>query len=181
MACADDVEGAVEVTLDGTQGQAGDFGDLRNVHLFQEAQQEDGALAWRKGGDRLPDEGDLLLGDELGFGGALAIGDDGGDIVDVDGAGGDVLPEAEAAGAGVVAGQVEGDADEPGSDGAVLAEAGAGGPGAQEGFLGEGLGGVAVVQGGEQEAEDARLVEGDDGLEVVERRGASACAEGKAC
>ena len=115
------------------------------------------------------------------FGGALAIGNAGGDIGDIDGAGGDVLPEAEAAGAGVVAGQVEGDADEPGGDGAVFAEAGAGGPGAQEGLLGEGFGGVAVVQLGEQEAEDARLVEGDDGFEVVERRGARACAEGEAC
>jgi hypothetical protein len=55
---------------------------------------------------------------------------------------------------------------------AVGAEGGAGGPGAQEGLLGEGLGGVAVAQGGEEEAEDARLVEGDDAGEVVERGGA---------
>jgi hypothetical protein len=43
--------------------------------------------------------------------------------------------------------------------------------------LGERLGGVAIAQGGEQEAEDARLVESDHGFEVVERSGARVCAE----
>ena len=56
VACADDVEGAVEVALDGAQGQAGDLGDLGDVHLFEEAKQEDGALAVGEVGDRLPDE-----------------------------------------------------------------------------------------------------------------------------
>ncbi len=172
MAGADDVEGAVEVALDGADGEAGDGGDVGDLHLFEEAEEEDGALAGGEGADGLPDGGDLLLGDEVGLGGGLAVGEAGGDFGDVDGGGGEVLPEAEAAGAGVVAGEVEGDADEPGGDGAVGAEGGAGGPGAEEGLLGEGLGGVAVAEGGEEEAEDAGLVEGDDLGEVVERGGA---------
>jgi hypothetical protein len=121
---ADSVEGAVEVALHGPQGQAGDRSDLGNLHLFKEAQDEDGALAGGELGDRLPDERDLLPGDEVRFGGAFAIGDAGRDVIDIDGTGSDVLPEAEAAGAGVVAGEVEGNADEPGWEGAVFAEAG---------------------------------------------------------
>ena len=84
-----------------------------------------------------------------------------------------MLPKAEASGPGVVAGEVERDSDEPGSDGAIFAEAGASGPGVEEGLLSEGFGGVAVAQVGEQEAEDAGLIESDDGVEVVERGGAS--------
>jgi hypothetical protein len=160
VAGADDVEGAVEVALDGADGEAGDLGDVGDLHLFEEAEEEDGALAGREGADGLPDFGDLLLGDEVGLGGGVAVGEAGGDLGDVDGGGGEVFPEAEAAGAGVVAGEVEGDADEPGGDGAVGTEAGAGGPGAEEGFLGEGLGGVAVAEGGEEEAVDAGLVGG---------------------
>ena len=79
----------------------------------------------------------------------------------------------------VVTGEVEGNPDEPGGDGTVGAEAGAGGPGAEEGLLGEGLGGVAVAQRDQQEAEDARAVEGDDGCEVVERGGARVGGDGE--
>lgn len=172
MAFTDDVESAVEVALDRAEGQTGDGGDLGNVHLFEEAEQEDGALTRREGSDRLPDEGDLLLGDELGFGGGVVIGNEGGYVGYVNGTGGHVLPEAETSGAGVVACEIEGNADEPGGDGTVLAEGGAGVPGAEEGLLGESFGGVAVVEGGKEETEDAGLVEGDDGVQVVERRGA---------
>src|ERR1039458_708232 len=118
VARTDDVESAVEMTLDGAQGKSSDSGDLGDIHLFEEAKQEDGALAGGEAGDRFPDAPYLLLTDELCFCGAFAVGHAGSDVRDIDGIGGNVLPEAEAAGAGVVAGQVEGDADQPGGDGA---------------------------------------------------------------
>ena len=168
------------MALDGAEGQAGDGSDLRDIHLFEEAQEKDGALTVRELRDGLPDERDLLLGDELFFGRTVAGWHAGGDVGDVDGAGGGVLPEAEAAGAGMVAGQIEGDADEPGAEGAVLAEGGACGPGAEKGFLGEGLGGIAVAESGQKEAEDARLVESNDVVEIVKGRGAGIRAEREA-
>ena len=172
VARPDDVEGSVEMALDGAERQAGGGGDLGYIHLFEEAEEEDGALAVGEFGDRVPDKGDLLLGDDAGLGRGGVAGQAGGDVGDVDCGVGGVFPEAETAGAGVIAGEIEGDADEPGGDGAVLAEAGPGGPGAEEGLLGEGFGGVAVAELCQQEAEDAGLVESDDGCEVVERGGA---------
>jgi len=50
VAGADDVEGTVEMALDGADGHAGGKGDLRDLHLFEEAEEEDGALA----GERVP-------------------------------------------------------------------------------------------------------------------------------
>lgn len=181
MTRTNDAEGAVEVTLDGAEWESGDGGYLMDLHLFDKAKDEDCALAAGEACDRLPDERDLLLGDEVRFRRAFAVGDTGCDLGDIDGMGGGVFPEAEAAGAGVVAGEVEGDAEEPGCHGAIFAEAGAGSPGAEEGLLGESLSGVAVAQGGEQKTEDAGLVEGDDIVEVVERGGASVDREGKTC
>ena len=164
VAGPDGAERAVEMAFDGTDGQTGDGGDVGNLEAFDEAEEEDLALAAGEFGDRIPDEGELLAGDQTGLGGAAGLGDVGGDVGDIDGAGGGLLPETKAVGAGMVAQEVERDAHQPGVDGGVAAEAGAGGPGAQEGVLGEGEGEVAIAQGGEQEAEDARLVEGDDGL-----------------
>ena len=83
----------------------------------------------------------------------------------VDGGASDLAPKAEAVGAGVVADEIERDAGEPGGFRAVAAELGAGRPGAQEGLLGEGFGGVAVAQRGQQEAEDALRVEGVQALD----------------
>ena len=68
MLCADDVEGAVEVTLDGTDREASGDGNLGDIHLVQKAEQEDGSLSSGEVGYRLPDERDLLLGDEVRFG-----------------------------------------------------------------------------------------------------------------
>ena len=89
----------------------------------------------------------------------------GGEGAGVEGGAGGVTPEAETVGAGVVAEEVEGDAGEPGVRGAVAAELGAGRPGAEEGFLGEGFGEVAVAGGGEEEPQDARVVEGVEGFQ----------------
>jgi hypothetical protein len=86
----------------------------------------------------------------------------------VDGLTGDTSPEAEAVGSGVVAEEVEGDAGEPGGDGAFATEGEARGPGPEEGLLGKRMGQVGLAQAGEEEAEDALLVGGDDGVEVVE-------------
>ncbi len=76
----------------------------------------------------------------------------------------------------MIAEEIEGDAHEPGGDGTVFAEGGAGEPGAKEGLLGKGLGDVVVAGGDEKKTEDALLVEGDDGVEVVE-----GCGEGLVC
>ena len=167
------------MAFDCADGQAGDGGDLGELELFDETEEEDAALALGELGDGVPDESQLLVGDEAGFGGAFAVGNVRGDVGDVDGGGRGALPEAEAFGAGVVADEIEGEPHEPGGDGTVGAEAGAGGPGAEEGLLGEGLGEVAVADGGEEETEDALLVEGDDGGEVVEwgGRGLVRCVE----
>ncbi len=171
VAVADGAEGAIEMAFDGTDGEAGDGGDVGNLKAFDEAEEEDLALAAGEFGDRIPDESELLAGDQTGLGGASGLGDVGGDVGNIDGAGGGLLPEAEAVGAGVVAQEVERDAHQPGVDGGVAAEAGAGGPSAQEGVLGEGEGEVAIAERGKQEAKDARLVKGDDGLEIVEWSG----------
>ena len=162
------VECAIEMAFDGADGQAEDGGDFGKLELFDEAKDEDGVLArWEKG-DGGPNEGHLLAGDESRLGGAVAVGECVGDVGDINGGVGGALPEAEAIGAGVVAEEVDGKAHEPGGDGTVAAEGSAGGPGTEEGVLGERLGDVAVADGEEQEAEDALLVEGDDGFEVVE-------------
>lgn len=168
MASPDDGESAVEMALDCADGQAGGGGDLGEVKLLDEAEEEDGALALGELGYGVPDDGELLPGDEAVFEGAVAVGNVFGDIGDVDCSSRGALPEAETLGAGVVAEEIEGDAHEPGGDGAVFAEGGAGGPGAEKGLLGEGLGDVAVAGGDEEEAEDALLVKGDDGGQVIE-------------
>ena len=165
---SDGVECAVEVAFDGADGQAEDGGDFGEFELFDEAEDEDGVLALGQFGDGGPDEGHLLAGDESRLGGAVAVGESVGDVGDIDGGIGGALPEAEAVGAGVVAEEVDGDAHEPGGDGAVAAEGGAGSPGTEEGVLGERLSDVAIAHGEQEEAEDALLVEGDDGFQVVE-------------
>ncbi len=170
MAGSNGGEGAVEMGFDGADGQAGDGGDFGELQFFEEAKEEDAALAIGELGDALPDEGHLFAGDESGLEGAVAVRNVRGDVGDVDGGFGDPFPEAEAVGAGVVANEVEGDAHKPGGDGAVSAEGVAGGPGADEGVLGERLGEVTVADGDEVEAEDALLVGRDDGGHVVERR-----------
>ena len=171
-------ECAVEMGLDGADGKLGDLGDLGQLKLLDEAEHEDVALAGGEAGNRVPDEGELLAGDERGLGRAFAVRNVFGDVGDIDGGLGDFLPEAEAVGAGVVADEVEGDAHEPGEDGAVAAEAGAGGPGAGEGVLREGEGEVVVADGDEMEAEDALLVGGDQRVHIVERRGRRAGRKG---
>ena len=45
VACADSGEGAVEVAFDGAEREAGGCGDLGKLHLVDEAEEEDGALA----------------------------------------------------------------------------------------------------------------------------------------
>ena len=179
MAGPDDGESAVEVALDGADGQAGGSGDLGEVEFLDEAKKENGALALGELGDGIPDEGQLLFGCEAVFGRAVVVGDVLGYVGDVDCSGRDAFPEAKALGAGVVAKKIEGDAHEPGGDGTVFAERGTVAPGAKKSLLGEGLGDVAVAGGGEEEAEDALLVEGYDGAQVVEGRcgGLVCCGE----
>ncbi len=149
------------------------FGDLVEAHVIHETEDEDAALARGELGYGLPNEGHLFAGDETRLDRAFVVGEIGGGVGGVDGVGGGALPEAEALGAGVVAEEIDGDAHEPAGDGALVAEAGAGVPGAEEGVLGEGVGGVGVAGGEEEKTEDSLLVKCDDGVDVVEggRRG----------
>ncbi len=141
--------------LDSADRHSGHFGDRGEIEFFDEAKDEDGALALGEGFDGLPEVLDLLAGDEGRFGRRGLVGDEAGELVRVDGGAGDFFPEAEAVGAGVVADEVEGDAGEPGGGGAVAAELVSGRPRADEGVLRQRFGEVAVAQRGEQEAEDA--------------------------
>ena len=170
----------IEMGFYGADGQAGDVGDLGELELIEEAQQKDIALALGELSDALPDEGELFVRDESRLERAVAVGDVRGDIRDIDGGLGDALPEAEAVGPGVVADEIQGDPHEPGRDGAVSTEAGAGVPGAHKGVLRQRLGHVAVADGDEMEAEDALLVCGDEGVDVIERRGDRLLRDGKA-
>ena len=85
MAGSNGGEGAVEMSFDGADGQAGDGGDLRQLHLFEEAEQEDVSLALRELRDALPDQGHLFAGDEARLERTVAVGNVGGDVGDVDG------------------------------------------------------------------------------------------------
>src|ERR1700722_11415393 len=138
MAAANGGERAVEVGFGGADGQAGDLGDVGELKLLDEPEEEDGALAFGQGSDCLPYLRELLPGDERGLGGGAGMREVRGEIVGLDGGVRHVAPETEAVGAGVIAQQVEGDAGEPGGGGTVAAELVACGPGAQEGLLGEG-------------------------------------------
>ena len=157
--------------FDGGDWQAGDVGDLGEREFLDEAQEEDAALALGEAADRLPDECELLVGDEGGVGRAGGMGEVGGEVFGLHGGAGGSAPEAEALGAGVVADKVEGDAGEPGCGGALAAKVAAGGPGAEEGLLGEGFGGVAIAERGEEKAEDAWAVESVEGIDVREGKG----------
>ena len=119
MAGSNGGEGAVEMSFDGADGEAGDGGDFGELQFFEEAKEEDAALAIGELGNALPDEGHLFGGNESGLEGAVAVRNVRGDVGDVDGRFGDPFPEAEAVGAGVVANEVEGDAHKPGGDGTV--------------------------------------------------------------
>ena len=145
VAAANVIEGAVEVALDRGYGEAGGYGDVGQLHLVYEAEDEDAALTCGELRHGVPDEGHLLGGDEAGLDGGAGLGEVDAGVGDIDAGGGGTLPEAEALGTGVVAEEVDGNAHEPGGDGALIAEAGAGGPGTQEGVLGDGVGGVGVA------------------------------------
>jgi pantetheine-phosphate adenylyltransferase len=167
------------MALDCADGQAGGDGDLGEVEFLDEAKQEDGALALGELGYGVPDYGQLFFGDKLMLERAVTVGNVFGYIRDVDCVGCGALPETKALGTGVVAKQVKCDAHEPCDDGAVFPEGGTGDPGAQECLLSESLGDVAVTGGDEEKAEDALLVKGDDGGQIVEggHRGLVCCCK----
>ena len=50
------MESAVEMAFDCTDGQAGDEGDLGELELFDETEEEDAALAFGELTYRLPDK-----------------------------------------------------------------------------------------------------------------------------
>jgi len=83
---------------------------------------------------------------------------------------GNLAPEAEAVGPGVVADEVERDAREPCDGAAVATELIASGPGAEEGLLGQRLGDIAVAQRPEQKAKDPLRVELVKRFDVGHRR-----------
>jgi hypothetical protein len=56
------------MAFDCADGQAGDEGDLGELELIDETEEEDAALALGELADGLPDESELLAGDEAGFG-----------------------------------------------------------------------------------------------------------------
>ena len=133
-------EGAVEVGLDGVDGDAGGGGDLGELQLFGETHEEDGALVGREVLERGVDLGRFFFHEEAGFRGGLVGAEEVGGFGDVDGGGAGLAPEAEFLKALVVADEVDGDGGEPGADGAVSTETVAGVVGLEEAILGDGLG-----------------------------------------
>lgn len=168
MARANSGEAAVEMCFDSADGHVGYFGDIVEVKLFYEAQDEDGSLALGERFDRLPDECYLFLGYECVLCGGDVIADEACELVGVDGGSCNVPPKAEAIRAGVVTDEVQSDASEPGGGSAVAPELVSRDPGAEEGVLGERLSEVAISYAGEEEAEDAlaiKLVHAFNGAE----------------
>jgi hypothetical protein len=171
MTRADVSESTIEVAFDSAERNAGGDDDLGQIHLLDEAKEEDGALPGRQGGDDLPKESDLLGGDQARLDERVGMRNEGGDLAGVDGLSGGAAPETETMGASVIADEIESDAGEPGGYGTVAAEAGTGVPGAEEGLLGESLGEIDIAKRGEEKTEDAGAMNFDDGCEIVERSG----------
>src|ERR1700710_2203019 len=129
---ADMCKRAVEMAFYSAERNSGDGSDFVQFHLLDEAEEEDSALTRRKGGDDLPDDPNLLGGDEAGLCKRVGMREEGSDLGCVDGLSGDAAPETKTVGAGVIANEIQGDTGEPGDDGAVAAKGRTGVPGAEE-------------------------------------------------
>lgn len=156
------MNGAKQLRLDAADLNAEDSGDLTQFHLFNKSQCEDGLLL---GGELCG-----CLPDGLEFGpreeGLLGSGSRGREVEGFCSAvvreSEKLLPETDFAAAGMVAGEVDSDAEEPGLNAGLAAKSVQILKSAEETFLGEGIGIVGIADENEENAIHAALMRADD-------------------
>src|SRR5882757_1804064 len=125
--------------LYGCHRHAGGCCNLCQVHLVEEAHDEDRTLAWGEIFDCVLNASDLLAGEHAAFGGGLPGVEVLAQLCDIGGGVAEVAPEFELLCTCVVAHEVGSDAHEPCRDGAITTEGSTTVVRLEEAVLGDGL------------------------------------------